>query len=85
MCNIAAISLLDAECRVRVRGIDLPFTTPGVKRICSVPDDRLGQVGKAFVVPLHSAEGTVSEDDVTAFLEALPRNGMGKARKDQLR
>jgi len=50
-----------------------------------VPDERLGQVGKAFVVPLHSAGGTVSEDDVTASLATLPLNGTGKARKDQLR
>ena len=65
--------------------------------VIGVPDDRLGQVGKAFVV----AQTEVSEDDLLAwcrermagfkaprsieFLDALPLNATGKVMKDQLR
>ena len=65
--------------------------------VIGVPDDRLGQVGKAFVV----LKTEVSEDDLLAwcrvrmagfkaprsivFLDALPLNATGKVMKDQLR
>ena len=62
-----------------------------------VPDERLGQVGKAFVVP----KGTVDAEELIAwsrermagykvprsveFLTDLPLNAAGKVMKDQLR
>jgi acyl-CoA synthetase (AMP-forming)/AMP-acid ligase II len=65
--------------------------------VIGVPDERLGQVGKAFVV----AGAAVSEDDLIAwcrqrmagfkvpryvdFLDELPLNATGKVIKDQLR
>lgn len=65
--------------------------------VIGVPDERLGQVGKAFVVP----KTAVSEDDLIAwcrqrmaafkaprsieFLDVLPLNATGKVIKDQLR
>jgi HIP---CoA ligase len=72
---------------------------PGVAQaaVIGVPDERLGQVGKAFVV----RQADVSADDLIAwsrnrmagfkvpryveFLEALPLNATGKVMKDQLR
>lgn len=65
--------------------------------VIGVPDERMGQVGKAFVV----ANAEVSESDLLAwcrdrmagfkvprtveFLDALPLNATGKVMKDQLR
>ena len=64
-----------------------------------VPDERLGQVGKAFVVRKRHSE--VGADELIAwsrdrmagfkvprsveFLDALPLNATGKVMKDQLR
>jgi HIP---CoA ligase len=69
--------------------------------VIGVPDDRLGQVGKAFVVAKSAAGGTVSEADLIAWsknrmagfkvprsmviVDALPLNATGKVMKDQLR
>jgi HIP---CoA ligase len=69
--------------------------------VIGVPDERLGQVGKAFVVPTQNAGGAASEEDLIAwcrqrmagfkvpryveFLLELPLNATGKVMKDQLR
>ncbi|TDV49877.1 acyl-CoA synthetase (AMP-forming)/AMP-acid ligase II [Actinophytocola oryzae] len=65
--------------------------------VVGVPDERLGQVGKAFVVPRGevTAEELIgwSRDRMAGFkvprsvefLEALPLNDSGKVRKDRLR
>jgi acyl-CoA synthetase (AMP-forming)/AMP-acid ligase II len=69
--------------------------------VIGVPDERLGQVGKAFVVPTQNAKSAVSEQDLIAwcrdrmagfkapryveFLDELPLNATGKVMKDQLR
>lgn len=65
--------------------------------VIGVPDERMGQVGKAFVVTKH----TVAEEDLLSwsrarmagfkaprtieFLDALPLNATGKVMKDLLR
>ncbi len=67
--------------------------------VIGVPDERLGQVGKAFVV--LKGESAVSADDLMAwsrdrmagfkvprsvvFVDGLPLNATGKVMKDQLR
>ncbi len=65
--------------------------------VIGVPDERLGQVGKAFVVPSSrvSAEDLLSwaRDRMAGFkvprylqfIDELPLNATGKVRKDQLR
>jgi fatty-acyl-CoA synthase len=65
--------------------------------VVSVPDERWGEVGAAFVVP----GGEVSEEELVEFVrerlarfkapktvrfvDVLPRSGMGKVQKDELR
>lgn len=67
--------------------------------VIGVPDERLGQVGKAFVVRKAGREVTAEEliawsrermagfkaPRVVEFLDALPLNATGKVMKDQLR
>jgi acyl-CoA synthetase (AMP-forming)/AMP-acid ligase II len=67
--------------------------------VIGIPDDRLGEVGMAFVVPVPG--GTATADDIiawsrdqmanykvprrVAFVDALPVNATGKVVKDDLR
>jgi acyl-CoA synthetase (AMP-forming)/AMP-acid ligase II len=68
--------------------------------VIGVPDDRLGQVGKAFIV-VRDAKTALSRDQLIAwsrarmagfkvprfveFLDELPLNATGKVMKDILR
>jgi acyl-CoA synthetase (AMP-forming)/AMP-acid ligase II len=74
---------------------------PGVAQaaVIGVPDERMGQLGKAFIVREPGASVTAQEltawsktrmagftvPRYVAFLDALPLNATGKVMKDQLR
>ncbi|MFD6857998.1 FadD3 family acyl-CoA ligase [Rhodococcus sp. NPDC060090] len=77
------------------------LTMPGIHEVAviGIPDERMGEVGQAFVVPLDGSSPT--EDDVIAyskeklanfkrprsvrFVDHLPRNPSGKVLKNVLR
>ena len=83
-----------------IEGFLLEHPVVAQAAVIGVPDERLGQVGKVFIVVKDGNDGVTSEDLISwsrqrmagfkvpryvEFLDELPLNATGKVMKDQLR
>jgi acyl-CoA synthetase (AMP-forming)/AMP-acid ligase II len=83
-----------------IEGFLLEHPVVAQAAVIGVPDERLGQVGKVFIVVKDGNDGVTSEDLISwsrqrmagfkvpryvEFLDELPLNATGKVMKDRLR